>query len=192
MLIKPDQEKTEIDYEKDIVVRRNESCPLKCDGWKCVNCMDSSGIKLIRPRKCSPNERLCCEKLIRSVGLEPCEDFVGQFPTQKLDGDSASFRIVDFAIFLPRGNPSSKIAVELEDYESHIGNADKEKHNKDLKRRNSLELAGWSLLSITPTMVYDNNTLDDCRETLFTMLRRVKNQDADISTMLKIANKIPG
>lgn len=126
-------------------------------------------------QECSEPERYFCDKVIKKAIKEwpsYCErnyniktgkaHFMGQYTIKT----PSKYRHIDFIIY---GYGGKAIAVELDDYTSHIRDAKEGKHKDDLRRQNEIMLSNkFELLRFSWHDFRDNS--DSCKRIILQMM----------------------
>lgn len=99
---------------------------LPCDGMRCTPYA-----------RCSPAERLFCRDVLQPVVGK--HFFSAQYSTRLPSGNCR----IDFVVGLEDGR---RLAIELDDFQSHVGSSDPAKFSRELRRQNELLLMGWQVL----------------------------------------------
>lgn len=99
---------------------------LPCDGLRCTPYA-----------RCSPAERLFCRDVLSRVAAG--RFFSAQYAVRLPSGNCR----IDFVMGLADGR---RLAVELDDFQSHVADSDPARFGRELRRQNELLLAGWTVL----------------------------------------------
>lgn len=134
--------------ERQLCARHGE---LPCDGLRCTPYA-----------RCSPAERLFCRDVLSGVVGE--QFFSAQYAVRLPSGN---YRI-DFVVGLTDGR---RLAVELDDFQSHVADSDPARFSRELRRQNELLLAGWTVLRFSFRQLIKETAW--CREVLRTVMTGV-------------------